>query len=254
MAFAKNYAEIYDLLYKNKDYSTEAMGIHQLIQRYAPGAKTILDIGCGTGNHAIELAKLGYSVTGIDISSDMLNLAKKKSSSIAFLHKDIRTLKSTKQFNVAISLFHVMSYLPTEKDLSTVFLKISNCLTKNGLFIFDSWDGRKVIANPPEKRIKIFENSVYKLSCTATPNQNMEKQEIKIHYSLHITNKLTRASRKTQESHFLHYWFNYQIQDKLTALFDIQKQQNALPGIRSQPNSWNTCIVAQKKTSSSSNA
>jgi len=52
------YAAYYDLLYKEKNYAEEAEYIHGLIQKNTPGAKTILELGCGTGQHAVEFSRL----------------------------------------------------------------------------------------------------------------------------------------------------------------------------------------------------
>ena len=62
----KDYAAYYDLLNSGKDYITEADYIYQLIQSYTPGAKTVLDLGCGTGSYELALAARGYNLTGID--------------------------------------------------------------------------------------------------------------------------------------------------------------------------------------------
>jgi hypothetical protein len=82
MSVFGNYARYYDLLNKDKDYEKEADYVHGLIQRYAPGSKTILDLGCGTGRHDFLLAEKGYSVTGIDMSEQMLSIANDPLSSI----------------------------------------------------------------------------------------------------------------------------------------------------------------------------
>lgn len=103
MPFAKNYAEIYDLLYKDKDHSAEAIAIHHLIQKYRPGAKTILDLGCGTGDHAIALTKLGYVVTGLDLSADMIDLARKKT---ALLSSCMGTFVHLSLVRISTLLFH----------------------------------------------------------------------------------------------------------------------------------------------------
>ena len=73
------YARYYNLLYKEKDYAGEAEYVHKLIQKYQPGAKSILDLGCGTGRHDILLAEKGYSVTGVDRSEEMLAVANSNS-------------------------------------------------------------------------------------------------------------------------------------------------------------------------------
>ena len=71
-----NYSRYYNLLYKDKDYKGEAGFIHDLIQKYSPGAKSILDLGCGTGRHDALLAEKGYVITGVDMSEEMLLIEK----------------------------------------------------------------------------------------------------------------------------------------------------------------------------------
>ena len=64
----EKYAEYYDLLYEDKDYPAESNFIHTLIQEHFSTAESILDLGCGTGNHALALLNFGYRITGIDKS------------------------------------------------------------------------------------------------------------------------------------------------------------------------------------------
>jgi cyclopropane fatty-acyl-phospholipid synthase-like methyltransferase len=75
--------------------------------RLRPGS-TILDVGCGTGRHSVELAKRGYEVTGIDISSGMLAEAKKAAEEsglkVEWVHANAARFKSTKKFDGAICL------------------------------------------------------------------------------------------------------------------------------------------------------
>ncbi|MBI2966754.1 MAG: hypothetical protein HYY40_02940 [Bacteroidetes bacterium] len=63
-----NYALYYDLLYSDKDYNAESIYIDGLLKKYAPAAKNLLSLGCGTGKHEVILARNGFSVTGIDRS------------------------------------------------------------------------------------------------------------------------------------------------------------------------------------------
>ena len=84
----QDYANYYNLLYKDKDYKAEADYIHSLIQQSAPQSKSLIDLGCGTGNHAFEFEKLGYEVTGVDLSTQMVAIAninkEKNNSTISF--------------------------------------------------------------------------------------------------------------------------------------------------------------------------
>ncbi len=139
------YSKYYNLLYKDKDYAGEVRYIQGLIQKYTPDAGSILDLGCGTGWHDFEFAKLGYQVTGIDISEEMLAVANSRlSSSIAdhskgsssFFLGDIRTIRINQIFDVVVSLFHVMSYQITDEDLQAVFSTAKAHLNPGGLVHF----------------------------------------------------------------------------------------------------------------------
>jgi len=86
--FGSDYSDLYDVLYSDKDYATECDIIEKLLQEYGQGrAGTLLDLGCGTGNHAFPLAQRGYHVTGVDRSEEMLDQLKKK---LALLHDQKR--------------------------------------------------------------------------------------------------------------------------------------------------------------------
>ena len=79
MSFGATYASIYDDLYAEKDYAAEAQFVLDQIRTAAPQAPLrILDLGCGTGLHAMQLAMAGISVTGVDRSADMVAVAEKR--------------------------------------------------------------------------------------------------------------------------------------------------------------------------------
>ena len=93
----QEYSSVYDSLYHDKDYAAETDFIEAIFGRHAQvSPKTILDLGCGSGGHILELVRRGYDVTGVDCSTEMLSLAKRKSQSLGLsvdLHnEDIRLL------------------------------------------------------------------------------------------------------------------------------------------------------------------
>ena len=67
---------VYDLIYRDKDYAAEAAQLAFLLRAHAPGATDLLELGCGSGRHALCLSELGYHVTGVDRSQGMLELAR----------------------------------------------------------------------------------------------------------------------------------------------------------------------------------
>jgi len=106
----------------------------------------ILDIGCGTGRHSIELAKRGYSVTGIDLSDSMLNKARQKAASgnldIVFLRQDARNLKFNREFDLVIMLCEGgFPLMETDEMNFEILRSASNALRGNGKFIFTTLNG-----------------------------------------------------------------------------------------------------------------
>ena len=128
MKIFNSYAQYYDLLYKDKDYQQETNYLLNLIDKYQPEAKSILEMGCGTGMHAELIAKRNFNVHGIDQSAEMVARAIKHSKSLnlfsedqlSFSVGDIRSYRSKKKYDVVLSLFHVMSYQITDNDLLAV--------------------------------------------------------------------------------------------------------------------------------------
>ena len=108
--------------------------------------KKILDIGCGTGRHAIELTKRGYQVTGIDLSEGQLNRAREKAEkeglSIPLLRQDARNLPFKKEFDVAIMLCEGGFPLMETDEMNFEILKnASEALKDHGKFIFTTLNG-----------------------------------------------------------------------------------------------------------------
>ena len=160
------YAQYYDLLYRDKDYGGEVRFINGLIQKYAPNAKRLLELGCGTGIHAEKLAALDYSVHGVDISMAMLRRAEERlrylpeeeARTLSFSCGDIRQFHHDDRFDAAISLFHVMSYQTGNEDLKKVFAMVRQHINPKWIFILDCWYGPAVLSDPPVVRVKRLED------------------------------------------------------------------------------------------------
>ena len=82
MSVFNEYARYYDLLYRDKDYAAEAAYVASNIRRHSPRATRILELGCGTGVHAEQLARLGFIVHGIDLSETMLARAQARKTAL----------------------------------------------------------------------------------------------------------------------------------------------------------------------------
>jgi len=109
--------------------------LDKLFKKYK--VKTVLDMTCGTGAQTVELAKLGYKITGSDINKPMLDIAKRKSKglNIKYYFGDIRDSKYGK-FDAIISMFNAIGHL-SEKDFEKAINNISKNLKEKGLYVFD---------------------------------------------------------------------------------------------------------------------
>jgi len=92
------FARYYDLIYSGKDYERETRIIMDLVKRAGVKGRDLLDVGCGTGRHAVLLSEKGFKVTGIDLSPEMLKIARRRSKKVRFLQGDMRTFDLGKEF------------------------------------------------------------------------------------------------------------------------------------------------------------
>ena len=190
----KKYANYYDYLYQDKNYHEETDYIDGLIRKYHLDTKSIIDFGCGTGTYDMLLGEKGYDVIGIDVSREMLKIAdhrlkRSKLSNILYEYGDIRIFRSEKKYDTVLSLFHVLSYQTTDKDLMSAFKTIKFHLKKNGLFIFDFWFGPAVLTCKPEVKVKRFENDKLKLIRIAEPIIHVTENIVDVNYTLFIQDK-----------------------------------------------------------------
>ena len=161
----RRYASYYDVFYKAKNYRKECRFLEQLFRRHLRRKpKTILDLGCGTGNHSLVLAKRGFRVTGIDASRSMLRIAwekcRRQNLSVKFHQKKLHFVDLKKKFDAVICMFSVIDYLTKDSELKRAFSHIARHMKKDALFIFDFWNEEAVnkFFTPAKKKIYRFGN------------------------------------------------------------------------------------------------
>jgi len=140
----ENFAQTYDA----EEFTKGTVGECDFIEKEINYNKTIkiLDIGCGTGRHSIELSKRGYSVTGIDLSESQLQHAKEKASAqslnINFQKHDARIRHFSNSFDLAIMLCEGgFSLMETDEMNFLILQNAANALRSNGKLIFTTLNG-----------------------------------------------------------------------------------------------------------------
>jgi SAM-dependent methyltransferase len=245
----EEYAEYYDLLYQDKDYATEARYVTGLIERLRPEAASILDLGCGTGNHDMIFAENGYLVAGVDRSAEIIEKARAKcgrqpSLNPRFETGQIESLRMEARFDVVVSLFHVMSYLTTDRDLQSAFDTARYHLKPDGIFIFDCWYGPAVLTDPPSVRVKRVGNDAVEVIRIAEPEVLPNENIVTVNYQVLVLHKASGKIMEVTESHPMRYWFKPEVERMLEAagfeLVDCKEwMTDRTPGI----DTWNVCFV-----------
>jgi SAM-dependent methyltransferase len=158
--FGAEYAAAYDLLYQDKDYAAECDQIEVAFRLHGLGpVRRVLDLGCGTGGHAVLLAERGYEVVGVDRAPEMLRHARKRAPSARFELADIASLDLGERFDAVLMMFAVLGYHAGNADVAGALASVRRHLRPGGLFVSDVWYGPAVLAERPSERIKVTDGS-----------------------------------------------------------------------------------------------
>jgi SAM-dependent methyltransferase len=134
-------ARIYDLLYTGtgiKDYPAESDALHAIIQQSSPGARTLLDVACGTGAH-LEILRRWYEVEGLDLSPEMLEVARARLRDVPLHVADMRTLDLPRKFDAVTCLFSAIGYVTEPAEMRSTIQRLANHVAPGGVLIVDGW-------------------------------------------------------------------------------------------------------------------
>jgi len=136
-------AELYDAIYGTfKDYVAEASAIAAMVRAAHPGAHTILDVGCGTGEHAKHLrVSHGFDVDGLDMDPGMLAVARRKLPQARFYEADMAAFELNRRYDVVMCLFSSIGYVKTLPRVTDALRCFRDHLTKGGVVIVEPWFG-----------------------------------------------------------------------------------------------------------------
>jgi cyclopropane fatty-acyl-phospholipid synthase-like methyltransferase len=136
-----NFAYVYDKLTQDIDYKKWADYLESIVKRHMGGAEMILELGCGTGSFGIEMARRGYDMTCLDISTEMLDCANEKAREeeldILFLNQDMSEFELFGTVDVIVCLLDSFNYLTKTSQVKRMFKLVNNYLNPDGLFVFD---------------------------------------------------------------------------------------------------------------------
>ena len=136
-----SFARIYDELMDNVPYDEWTEYLHGLLCSYGADSGIVCELGCGTGKVTRRLKAMGYDMIGIDVSTDMLQIARSKEKpgdeTILYLEQDMREFELYGTVAAVVSICDSMNYITDTRDLLRVFRLVDNYLDIGGVFIFD---------------------------------------------------------------------------------------------------------------------
>jgi SAM-dependent methyltransferase len=149
-----DFAAVYDTFMDETPYEEWGVFVSSLIEKYGVSKPAedseaaleqernlVVELGCGTGSFTMEMAKRGYDIMGIDLSPEMLDVARKKSSeaglNIMYLEQDMRELDLYCTAGTVVSVCDSVNYLLEDEDVVETFRLVNNFLFPKGIFIFD---------------------------------------------------------------------------------------------------------------------
>ncbi|WP_319204179.1 methyltransferase domain-containing protein [uncultured Ilyobacter sp.] len=139
----REFAKVYDKFMELADYDEWHDFVSYVIEGNNPGGKTLLDLGCGTGE-VLKRFLEEYECTGVDISEDMLLVTREKlndlGKDVPLLCQDMKELSLDKKYDIVISLFDTVNHLVSIGDLEKLFERIKIHLNTKGIYIFDVVD------------------------------------------------------------------------------------------------------------------
>ena len=251
MSNFNKYSIYYDLLYKNKDYKKESEYVKHKLLKYCGNKKNfnLLELGIGSAKHAEYLVKDGFYITGIERSKTMIEIAlSKKIENLDIIHADIIDFGINKRYDAAISLFHVISYLTTNKNLIDCFINVNNHLNLNGIFLFDFWYTPAVFFLKPELKIKrLTDNHNIEITRISEPFIDYQKNIIDVHFEVLLKDKINSKLEVINEVHKMRHFSIPELELLCNQTgFEILEFEEFLSGNELCNNTWGANIILKK--------
>lgn len=248
--FGKEYSKIYDLLYINKNYDKETNLIKKIFKKYLLKSKSLLDLGCGTGKYSNLMTKLKLDVVGVDRSSHMLNVAKKKykkNKKLSFIKSSIQNMNLGRKFDIILALFHIFSYNTSEREIDKFFSKSYLHLNKGGILIFDFWYENGVFNLQTPLKVREINDTRYKIVRVTHSKWFKKINQIFDIMDCIVLDKKSKKVSKFQEIHKMRYFNLKTIKKKLSKnKFKLLKSLDLQTGKSVTSSSWGALVVAKK--------
>ena len=192
-------AEYYDLLYSTfKDYAAETAAIAAMLRRLNPQCRTVLDVACGTGEHARWLAADGFEVDGLDLSPAFVTIARAKHPAGRFFVADMSDFHVPERYDAIVCLFSSIGYVRTLDRFDATLECFRDHLASGGMIVVEPWFPPGVLDTT-----RVFRNSAEAngVRIERTARNEIDGRLSRLHFDYAITD--AAATRYVSEIHEL---------------------------------------------------
>jgi SAM-dependent methyltransferase len=253
--FGDVYAGVYDSLYQDKDYEAECDLLETVFRRFEQSpTQSLLDLGCGTGNHSLRLAQRGFAVTGVDRSPEMLAEARQKCAQaldttalkVNFLEGDLRDFRTPQTFDAALMMFAVLGYQVENEDVLAALQTARKAVKLDGLLVLDVWYGPAVLVMRPGDRVKIIPTEAGKILRAASGELDTRHQTCTVRYHLWRLEGNTLTNEAIEE-HTMRYFFARELEFFFQQAGLKLESLTSFPDLERQPDetTWNVLAVGR---------
>jgi len=248
----KNYASYYDDIYKKKTYIKEVKFLASILKFQKD--KSYFDYGCGTFEHSIKLLNKVKKIVGIDYSKSMIEISREKikkikklqkiKTKIEICEKNITDFKYKKKLEGGYCLFHVFSYLRTNKEIKKFFFNLKNNLKPESLFLFDYWYLPALNFQGVRNSKKIFKNRGYKI-LKLVNSKKVKKNIVQVNYDFEIYKK-KKIIKKFKETHVMRAFDLKEIKKLVGPNFKIIKNYSGFENKQPSKKRWDCSTLIMK--------
>jgi SAM-dependent methyltransferase len=200
------FARHYDSIYSDKDYQSD-IAVMTAMCGDNLGARRVIEIGAGTGNHTVHLARLVRQLVSLEIDPDFAEVAQRKirdaaSTNIDFQAVPIENLPAF-DFDGAAAFFNVLNYITPEHRQS--FIEALAARLKSGSwFVTDLWNGELVLRDPPHPETREKNHGTTRVRQEITPVLDSQAGTVRLSYDIEVAQK--GSTEHFTEELTMHVW------------------------------------------------
>jgi SAM-dependent methyltransferase len=195
-------ADWYDHFYGDKDYGAEARRVTELIRQRRPGARTLLDVACGTGRH-LERLRQEFDCEGLDLDGGLLAVARRRLPEMRLTRADMVDFDLGRRFDAVTCLFSAVGYLGTVERLRAAVAAMARHLEPGGVLVVEPWilpeawlDGTTTV--------EVVEDGDRKLVRVIASSRDGAMSTLRVHYAVAGGGDIQTADERHELRLFTH--------------------------------------------------